>query len=327
MGKHHELSRTDKFQPYGPFRFSFIADSTKLTKHPGGNAFDSATGEDLSSATFPRVPTSLYHQLKANLHVLLEQFYGTVICPPDAPEKIDHGDIDFLVHAGINNKETIDTLAVQLGAKGRLSFGGGIWSFAIPLTSQRLPEIEIDAYGDKLGQDPANACVQVDVRLSESLEKLHWRVFKHSYGDLWQILGVIGRPYGLTANEEFLCVRIKEIEDGEGSKDAARVKLTDDVDESMRFLGLDVDAFHKGFQKELEVFEWATQCRLFHTDSFFAPQEVPSTIHPKAEDAVEADEPRLPQASSNINRSMSCQTRSPLTRATLIALAEDLCAC
>lgn len=281
---------------------------------PGGNAFNSATREDLSLATFLRIPTSLYHQLKTKLQSLLETFYSTVIGPPGAPEKADYGDIDFLVHADSSNRETLDTLAVRLEAKGKLSFGRRIWNSAIPLTRQRFPNIDTAAYADKFGSNPANACVQVDVRLSQSVERLHWRVFKHSYGDLWRILGVIIRPYGLTANEDFLCVRVKEVEHGEGSKDAARVKLIDDVDETMRFLGLGVDGFHRGFEKELEVFDWVTQCRCFQTDSFFASQEAAATGQDAASSAAKADPSELPQASSNINQEYVLQHRAQALR-------------
>lgn len=60
----------------------------------GGNAFQSI----LSSPAFPRLPPAVYHGLKARLQPLLEELYVNVHVPREAPEKQDHGDVDFVVY-------------------------------------------------------------------------------------------------------------------------------------------------------------------------------------------------------------------------------------
>lgn len=60
----------------------------------GGNAFRSS----LDSSAFPRLPPAVYYALKARIQLLLEGLYAHVQVPLEAPEKQDHGDLDFVVY-------------------------------------------------------------------------------------------------------------------------------------------------------------------------------------------------------------------------------------
>lgn len=58
----------------------------------GGHAFNL-----LNPGSFPRIPTTVYQPLKAHFQVLLQALYVHVGVPTEAPEKLDHGDLDFIV--------------------------------------------------------------------------------------------------------------------------------------------------------------------------------------------------------------------------------------
>lgn len=260
----------------------------------GGNLFTALNkrASDEAPLEFPRLPTALYLQLQTQVFKILTAHAGftTAVFPPDPPGKPDHGDIDVLVHSAITptpkTLQDLPSLVKLLHATQHFN-SGGVWNFAIPLIS--FHQIDSTTYPNLANPQTH---LQIDLHVCSTLQELQWRAFKASYGDLWQILDVIIRPYGLTADEKYLNVRIQEVEEGGSDKDAARIRLTGDPDETLRFLGLDVDAFHRGFKTEEEVFRFAISCRLFRTDSFFRPSI--------ADDQITDEVPRDP---GNINKS------------------------
>lgn len=101
-------------------------------------------------------------------------------------------------------------------------------------------------------------------------------LFKHAHGDIWNLLGSILRPFGLTVDEEALWLRIPEIEKLDRKK--AKVRLSGDPVEILHFLGMRVEGFWaEPFGSVAALFEYATTCR------FFWLWETP------AEDAAEGD--------------------------------------
>ena len=109
----------------------------------GGKVFDTLR------LAVPRMPLKVYQQMIAIIQPKLEQFFDKVAVPRDAPGKVDHGDIDFLVD-GIRSQPQDGSLwkLVQdaLGASHHKAQGSH--SYAIP-----HPDIE-------------GAHVQVDVELN-----------------------------------------------------------------------------------------------------------------------------------------------------------------
>jgi hypothetical protein len=59
----------------------------------GGNAF----GTVLQGSSFPRLPPAIYTALKLRLLPRIQSLYTFVAIPMEAPEKPDHGDLDFVV--------------------------------------------------------------------------------------------------------------------------------------------------------------------------------------------------------------------------------------
>jgi hypothetical protein len=77
----------------------------------GGNAF----GSTLNPSSFPRLPPAVYAALKSRLLPKIQELYSFVAVPIEAPEKPDHGDLDFVVSCPkVEFNGTTDTVLVNL---------------------------------------------------------------------------------------------------------------------------------------------------------------------------------------------------------------------
>jgi hypothetical protein len=134
----------------------------------GGKAFH----QQLSPDVFPRIPTAVYEKIKGRVLPRLQSLYRRVGVPPEAPEKADHGDLDFLVvgpAAGVD----INDVKGALGATLSICCEGNRTSnFAIPVDASEWEGVQADAY------------CQVDVHVCEDDDEWERIFFCHSYGDL-----------------------------------------------------------------------------------------------------------------------------------------------
>ena len=179
-----------------------------------------------------------------------------------APAKASHGDVDILTCEPLTHPPP-STAALEelLNSNRSLSTVGR--SFAIP-----HPTIS-DAY------------VQVDTRVCPDVGAWRWQLFHHAFGDLWNLLGTTIRPFGLTANDKGLHVRIEEIEALDRKK--SMIFLTKDPREVCVLLGLEQeklgidedgvirggDGTHsRGFRNMEEMYEFVTQSRFFRRDTY-----------------------------------------------------------
>lgn len=109
--------------------------------------------------------------------------------------------------------------------------------------------------------------VQVDVQLVTSVELFEWQFFHTSYGDFWNILGTAIRPFGLTANERGLFVRICEIE--EVDKNRSLVFLCSEPDAVLTFCtGMDFEEYKRGWGSVGDMFGWLSRGRFMRKESF-----------------------------------------------------------
>ena len=148
----------------------------------GGALFTHPTATD-PGLYCPRLLPEIYFTLKAHLTNILSQHFTVVSTPHEAPQKPDHGDVDFLV-CGPNvsqpmSLQHVETLKTALGAVRMQSAGFGARSFAVPVA-------EMDGGNEK-------AYAQVDLTICPSRERLDWLMLTHSYGDVFQVLGEYGR--------------------------------------------------------------------------------------------------------------------------------------
>ncbi|OCK73978.1 hypothetical protein K432DRAFT_364152 [Lepidopterella palustris CBS 459.81] len=209
----------------------------------GGLAFSTPGSDGSPPLKVPRLSSNVYVKLKSEVASILELFYNTVAVPHEAPGKIDHGDIDFLVE-GPRYQFNPDDIAKQLKAKRHVK-NGPTRSFAIP-----HPQEE-------------DSFVQVDIHVCSD-GHLIWDFFMNSYSDLWHIISVAHRSLGITANDKGLHVRIAGLE--ERNRKASMIFLTDDPTRTMQFLGLDYAKYNEGFNNEDELFDWVTRGQFFHRE-------------------------------------------------------------
>ena len=162
----------------------------------GGNAFNLL----LPDASFPRMPPTFYLALKAHLTPILQRFYVQVATPREAPEKIDYGDLDFVVY-GQRGAEAHEELKTALGASYSIPTEGirGMHHFAIPLATSDLRDVASSI--DKA------AFFQVDVSVCVNPEEWDRVVFFTSYGDLGMILSSVARSVDLSLGSNGLKVR------------------------------------------------------------------------------------------------------------------------
>ena len=99
----------------------------------GGSAFSASR----PSSVFPRIPPAVYAALKARLFPKLLELYTYVGVPTEAPEKNDHGDLDFLVAiptAPFTDYVPHDHVKDAIGAEHLIPMDGNRTShYAIPV--------------------------------------------------------------------------------------------------------------------------------------------------------------------------------------------------
>jgi hypothetical protein len=209
------------------------------------------------------MPPTTYHHVLQKTISLLQNHYENVDSPIDAPQKSSHGDIDILCcqprsdtfdPAKISTREVTENIAKILGAKAWIVGGKDqSMNFAIPWPAEE--ELEHDGAQEK-------RFIQIDVHVFRDLEEYKWTLFHHAHSDLWNILGSTIRPYGLTANNIGLYLRIPSIELLDRKK--SMVFLTSDPNEVLKFLGLDEEKWWTQFKDHGELMEYAAGNRCFH---------------------------------------------------------------
>ncbi|KAH7310474.1 hypothetical protein B0I35DRAFT_439115 [Stachybotrys elegans] len=228
----------------------------------GGKVFSS--GEDRLYT--PRMPKDVYRAARTYAIACLNGLFVCVSGPLDGPGKTTWGDIDLFV----------------LWPKvDFISDGDAAWQMKKAMSAVRFQHRSTDLktcsyaiHWPDLGSDAEEQCgdfdpnrerfCQVDVTLCTDIHDFGWKLFLASHGDIWGILGSIIRPFGLTATDKGLYLRIPEIE----NKDRKRsmIFLSRDPVEVLNFLGLDATAeyWHQPFGSAEDLFEYVTRCRMFH---------------------------------------------------------------
>lgn len=191
-----------------------------------------------------RLSHANYSHLKQTLRPILCRFYDQVVVSREAPEKPDHGDVDFLVQ-GPKPSFSFAALQHALEAHSALASTPTMY-FAIPFPSH----------------EPVQQYAQVDVHVCPGT--IDWLSFRNAYGVTWQLLGNVVRPFGLTPNDVGLYLRIEEGE-SRNRKDSM-IFLTSDPRESIEFLGLSWLKWEEGFETVDELYAWICTCRLFTPD-------------------------------------------------------------
>lgn len=149
-----------------------------------------------------------------------------------------------------------------LNAERAIKTKPGAMSIAIPWPND-LPDEIANSYTEDHDDATKPRYIQVDIHHCDSLERFHWTLFRHAHGDIWNVLGSILRPFGLTADEVGFYIRIPEIEPL--NRKQAKVLLTNNPSDTLDFLGLkqDQELWEEPFASAEDLFEYAATCRLF----------------------------------------------------------------
>ena len=192
----------------------------------------------------PRMERQVYEQVKQTTLKILSARYVGATAMPEAPEKSDYGDVDLVIELPSSMPLPVQQVTLDLDAKQSKN-NHPIYSFAVPLNN--------------VGQG-LRSFAQVDIQVCLPGD-LAWTIFLHGWGDLGSILGSFNYGYGFTSKNDGFFVRIREQEAQNWS--ASQVFLSKDPELVMEFLELDKHRYHRGFESERQLFDWAVSSRLF----------------------------------------------------------------
>ncbi|KAL8873077.1 MAG: hypothetical protein Q9174_001398 [Haloplaca sp. 1 TL-2023] len=192
------------------------------------------------------MPLGVYSFVRDSLLVRVSAFFQKVASPVEAPEKTSFGDIDLIVAGPKSMLFSIENLATALDAKQTIRSKPSYY-FAIP-----YPELE-------------DRFIQLDIHVCNPAD-FEWEVFHQSHGDFWNILGSSIRPFGLTANDKGLHLRIPEVEELDRKK--SQVFLTADPGTVLDLLHLDKSKYSQGFHTVAEMFDYARSNRFFRPEAY-----------------------------------------------------------
>ncbi|RYP12274.1 hypothetical protein DL767_011353 [Monosporascus sp. MG133] len=271
----------------------------------------------------PRMPPEIYQLVRDHCHAVLRQLFICVATPIEGPGKEDYGDIDIfvawerkkifpstLVDDSLKGlpEEPLQAAARLLKAEKTRKEQPHSLTLAIPWpegpqdsVKQKDPAgTQVNGRNDQIKEDTKRRFIQVDLHCCQSIDQLQWMLFKHAHGDLWNILGSVIRPFGLTMDGVGLYLRIPEIEKEDRKK--AKVLLTEDPAAILHFLGLRFDGrqWEERFAHFTDVFEYAATSRFF----WARPNQPPEGdgIVCEEQTGVETDKKRL---KSNDRRRMN----------------------
>lgn len=193
----------------------------------------------------PRLSPAEYERIRDEYTKILQKFYAQVACPAEAPEKDDHGDVDFLVAEPVRGFSP-DELKLALKAVDQTAHNPK--SYAVPLNRD----------GEGVGDGKKPCYAQIDVQLCDDLS-LRWKTWNGAYGDLSQIIEILLRPVGLKMTDKGLYLNLKLA----NPESASPIFLTKDAVKVREFLGLDEEEYQRGFQTLENLFEWCSRGKFF----------------------------------------------------------------
>ena len=166
----------------------------------GGKAFKNL----LPHGTFPRMHPTVYNALKAQFLPILQSVYAYAAVSPEAPEKVNYGDLDIVVtgpREGLTHEQLKDALRATCSVPAE---GNRTSNFAIPAdTFEDVAEArrKVAADGDAMDTTPdADVFFQVDVNVCADHAQWERTVFYSSLGDLGYFLGLFAQTAGLSFN-------------------------------------------------------------------------------------------------------------------------------
>lgn len=255
---------------HNPPPFSFI-----YHIRMGGKAFLS----HLPNAAFPRLSPLIYASLKSTLLPRLTPLFQYVGVPHEAPEKQDHGDVDFIVACpltAIGHEEIKHALGASACITSPQPDRGGTHNFALRLADVVMP-LPTDAV--PVSEETTEVYVQVDVNIRKDAQDWENVMIFHSYGDLGMIMGRLAASVGLHLGE----LGLKMASQALVPTYSPTFLLSSSIPDILPFFGLSLERWNAGFETQEDAFRWVTSSRFY----------VPGQVSDKAS-----------RAKSRVNRGM-----------------------
>ena len=239
----------------------------------GGKAFLS----HLPGATFPRLSPLVYASLKSTLLPRLTPLFQYVGIPHEAPEKEDHGDVDFIVACPltpIGHEEIKLALGASACIRSAQPDRGGTHNFALRLADVVTPP-PTDAV--QFPEETGEVYVQVDVNIRKDAQDWENVMIFHSYGDLGMIMGRLAASVRLHLGELGLKVS-RNCFDHSSLGTNMRVQmssqalvptysptflLSTSIPDILPFFGLSLERWKAGFETQQDAFEWVASSRFY----------------------------------------------------------------
>ncbi|KAF8500982.1 hypothetical protein F5888DRAFT_1609856 [Russula emetica] len=221
----------------------------------GGKAFRS----HLPNATFPRLSPLVYASLKSTLLPRLTPLFQYVGVPHEAPEKEDHGDVDFIVACPLNDighEEIKHALGANACIPSPQSDRGGTYNFALRLADLVTP-LPTDAV--PVPEETSEVYVQVDVNICKDAQCWENVMIFHSYGDLGVITGRLAASVGLNLGE----LGLKMASQALVPTYSPTFLLSSSIPDILTFFGLSLERWRAGFGTQQDAFEWVTSSRFY----------------------------------------------------------------
>ena len=252
----------------------------------GGGAFAQVFAQGEPTLNVRRLSPKEYEHLKHLYLKKLQDYFpnGYVVSLVEAPEKVDYGDVDFLV--SLAAQADFMDMANHLGAAGVIyhsSVKSRNCTLGVPIDGSASTQTAVvyrpvyqNSYGSSTVRSGAPLTIeeyaQIDIELVPP-ELQDWHLFYSSYGDMLGLLGHIVHNLGFTVSDRGFWLRMKELDYSKTGKhlnvagSEGIVFLSSDPKQVMRFLGLSVGRYNAGFDTVDELFEWLGACRLLSAEA------------------------------------------------------------
>jgi hypothetical protein len=152
------------------------------------------------------MPRDVYLKMRERTTELLCKLFTRVVVPTEMPEKLDYGDIDFLVSGFLSvNSNTSDNWPAMVTAV----------SSAFNTKHCRRGYLNPHVIFSAVPADENNDYwVQIDVKVLEKGDEqsFAWDHFQLNYASGSKMLGSLIKPLGMTIDPEGLHIRVEEME-------------------------------------------------------------------------------------------------------------------
>jgi hypothetical protein len=206
----------------------------------GGNALR------LKGLSPKRIQNSEMEKLIKHISTTLvkEKIFKWILPAKSYDQKIDHGDLDLIGELSSKGNKTSPW---HLEAQKALDSKAIYWN-------KPVASLEFEGY-------------QIDLTGRTSKEKALTHLDFSHYSPLGNILGRLIRKTGAKWGINGLEYQIKE-KDSPESQVIKTLTLSNDINQILKFCGLNPKIWHEGFKTQEEIFEYACQSHLFNKEIF-----------------------------------------------------------